>query len=830
MGKEVNLQRLVDRLSLGRHHEAQEQTVAAALRSLLVEDRRGVVLADEVGSGKTYEALAIMTLLCDHAMSTKRKFDRVLVLCKSSLVGKWREEITGAQPEMGFPQYVSDGYWRDHPVHRLLDGRNVRVVTHRQSATELRDEGLRGVFRDGVIQARPGLYIVNHHVLSENARKGRTLLGQLWRTKWDLVIVDEAHHYAKENRPTQIFAPDWDLRNYAQGISDGQFGRILALTGTPFELDPQQMVNLLSLVRADPKDIDAIKAGLALYVEHLGNFFSRRQRSPADPLRSDAVKKLRNLRDKDALGQGRTDSGLEGLLRRYLLRNTKSENKREYFLVNKVGESYATRQFDKLDDLNTVVREEPLIPFTGADAILYLQLRQLADRAAKEKRTFISTDLRQSLCSYTQLAKSSLLNRKLESAKQLSRVLEKWNDPRSPRLHPKLRALLGVVEEVAKYELQKLRRPGEGWLSKVLVFNTLIKSAPQAHDQLDKVLSRVFEEGLRDWLAEKGTLGVKQLRSRIRAAALEAIDGAEKRLRSRWGDSCRTPFDLADKRLRDFAGRPLMEMFKGMILARCRQALFLLHALHGGIDLTSDEAIGKWTTSNLLDPVETDLHRIIGAYLSCGDDSQDSAVAFAESAESDLLVLRESTSAVALAARYDGQTKDRESHRRNFNLPYNPFVLLVSRVGEEGIDLQKQCRYVIHYDLEWNPAKMEQREGRVDRHGWGRRHEGSMDVRFLLLKGTYEERIFHAVMQRDQWFQVLIGSKRTDLGKLPPDPEKDNEELPEVPDEVDCGRLTEQEKGDVMLDLRPAAVAVSCGENRLGETRAHASPAGVGAK
>jgi ERCC4-related helicase len=54
--------------------------------------------------------------------------------------------------------------------------------------------------------------------------------------------------------------------------------------------------------------------------------------------------------------------------------------------------------------------------------------------------------------------------------------------------------------------------------------------------------------------------------------------------------------------------------------------------------------------------------------------------------------------------------------------------VLVSPVGEEGIDLQEQCRYIVHYDLEWNPARMEQREGRVDRMGWGRASEGFIDV------------------------------------------------------------------------------------------------------
>mgnify|MGYP001060916008 CR=1 FL=1 len=53
--KAVNVEELVSRLPLGAGHELQEHAVAAALRAMLVEGRRGVVLADEVGFGKTYE-------------------------------------------------------------------------------------------------------------------------------------------------------------------------------------------------------------------------------------------------------------------------------------------------------------------------------------------------------------------------------------------------------------------------------------------------------------------------------------------------------------------------------------------------------------------------------------------------------------------------------------------------------------------------------------------------------------------------------------------------------------------------------------------------------
>ena len=67
---------LCARLHLGNGHEEQEDAVRTALTSLLVSGKKGVVLADEVGFGKTYEALAIMSLLCEYARATRRSFDR----------------------------------------------------------------------------------------------------------------------------------------------------------------------------------------------------------------------------------------------------------------------------------------------------------------------------------------------------------------------------------------------------------------------------------------------------------------------------------------------------------------------------------------------------------------------------------------------------------------------------------------------------------------------------------------------------------------------------------------------------------------------------------
>src|SRR5574337_295291 len=46
-----------------------------------------------------------------------------------------------------------------------------------------------------------------------------------------------------------------------------------------------------------------------------------------------------------------------------------------------------------------------------------------------------------------------------------------------------------------------------------------------------------------------------------------------------------------------------------------------------------------------------------------------------------------------------------------------PRVLVATDCLSEGIDLHKQFTSVLHYDLPWNPNRLEQREGRVDRYG-----------------------------------------------------------------------------------------------------------------
>src|SRR3954462_10289303 len=44
-------------------------------------------------------------------------------------------------------------------------------------------------------------------------------------------------------------------------------------------------------------------------------------------------------------------------------------------------------------------------------------------------------------------------------------------------------------------------------------------------------------------------------------------------------------------------------------------------------------------------------------------------------------------------------------------------ILLATDAASEGIDLQNYCSRLVHLEIPWNPNRMEQRNGRVDRHG-----------------------------------------------------------------------------------------------------------------
>ena len=88
-------------------------------------------------------------------------------------------------------------------------------------------------------------------------------------------------------------------------------------------------------------------------------------------------------------------------------------------------------------------------------------------------------------------------------------------------------------------------------------------------------------------------------------------------------------------------------------------------------------------------------------------------------------------------------------------------ILLLSEVGSEGMDFQF-CDTVINYDLPWNPMRVEQRIGRVDRYG---QQSESVRVYSLVLNDTIEDRILKRLYERINVFVESIGDIETILGE-----------------------------------------------------------------
>lgn len=93
---------------------------------------------------------------------------------------------------------------------------------------------------------------------------------------------------------------------------------------------------------------------------------------------------------------------------------------------------------------------------------------------------------------------------------------------------------------------------------------------------------------------------------------------------------------------------------------------------------------------------------------------------------------------------------------RNYN------ILVSTEVGSEGIDLQF-AKYEINYDLPWNPMRLEQRIGRLDRIG---QESPNIYIFNAFCRDTIEDRILSRLYDRIQVFKDSIGDLEEILGEV----------------------------------------------------------------
>lgn len=179
------------------------------LLKFLNSPNRRLLIADEVGLGKTIEAGHIMLELM-----ARRELHHVLIVCPKSLQRKWKDELSfkfGLQFKIYDKQRDLLSDMRDYrvPVHAIVNYEKIRLSKNRNN------EAKKDQYTNGIIE-----------FLSEND------------FKFSLVLCDEAHKM--RNRDTQTYK--------GAEIVMSQADSAVFLTATPVMISTENLYNLLHLL------------------------------------------------------------------------------------------------------------------------------------------------------------------------------------------------------------------------------------------------------------------------------------------------------------------------------------------------------------------------------------------------------------------------------------------------------------------------------------------------------------------------------------------------------------------------------------------------------
>lgn len=651
----------------------QRRSARALLRRLFGPDAvPGVILGDEVGMGKTYEALAVIAALFKHVPKA-----RVVVLTHNDPMAKtwwerwasfrnravapdWRTylhegELLGDVGELarGSLEFASYDRLKRTPTHELrcalercFQGRWLRSKARRRLAWELlktRIAPTDGEIADGIPLGALDQFWRDHYDRKERtwqhpwgARSDlRRLVHRASRTRrWvDLLVVDEAHKVASDQR-SMFFAEV--LRSRAR--------RALYVTATPFSLSVDQLCERIAdmhVVTGTPSDgLKTLEKDLEIFGEIV------RSRGPLPP----------SLKRR-----------LEDRLRRYLVRSLWGDE---------VARSVPRRKTVPLD-VNASIQDE-------GQAHAMLALETAFVRLSEARGRTHSTTHRETLCSsYAAIREAAESSRARGAAfapyvASLAAVLPSQGEM------PKFEAVLAQLAELARRQ------------EKAVVFCGRVATIAE--------LRRALHARLRDEIESERNRWTR-VRSRLRRAERKGLALVDRD-------------DLPRLRL---AVHRFGEVGPGREASALRRLQRLLDA--------SGEPGEERSRAELWDQSWGPRRRIdwVGVLAGRHGDHEE----------------RRSPEAVQFA----------------FNLPGPPYVLLCTEIAREGIDLHLWCRRVVQYDLEWNPALMEQQIGRVDRIGsLSRRVSRPVEVVWAWVPGTYEEYMARKVCERMEMMKVLLGA------------------------------------------------------------------------
>jgi len=109
---------------------------------------------------------------------------------------------------------------------------------------------------------------------------------------------------------------------------------------------------------------------------------------------------------------------------------------------------------------------------------------------------------------------------------------------------------------------------------------------------------------------------------------------------------------------------------------------------------------------------------------------------------------------------WGGETEPKQVSIDRFREDPSIRVLVTTEVASEGVDLQF-CSILVNYDLPWNPTRIEQRIGRIDRLG---QKEERINIWNLYFQDSIDGRVVHRLLSRLRIFEEALGEAEEVVG------------------------------------------------------------------
>ena len=123
------------------------------------------------------------------------------------------------------------------------------------------------------------------------------------------------------------------------------------------------------------------------------------------------------------------------------------------------------------------------------------------------------------------------------------------------------------------------------------------------------------------------------------------------------------------------------------------------------------------------------------------------------------LLLGEREAMLRVASFTGGMSEyNREELKKKFNADPDQEklrILIATDAAREGVNLQNHCKHLIHFDIPWNPSKLEQRNGRIDRK---LQRSKKVWCHYFLLEDRPEDRVMEVLVRKTEVIRNELGS------------------------------------------------------------------------